>query len=223
MIYPTPHISNSSIPSLVFIHQYEEHHSLQNFRFFECSDSNSYLYIYMNRGSMRLITSEDNYLVESSNLVFLPYSPGMQLKSNSCAVLHFSILYLSGNLCLAFTHVIWLNRSPSTKTTLFQCIYRNPYETPNIPSITLPKSELYVSRLLTDLIADTVFTRDLQLTCSDVPDYLLAIQKQFHNHLEENYTLDSLAHMFHTNKYKLIKELKNFSSCLQCNIYSIFV
>src|SRR5699024_6795068 len=43
-----------------------------------------------------------------------------------------------------------------------------------------------------------------------VPDYLLAIQKQFHNHLEENYTLDGLAHMFHVNKYKLIKEFKEF-------------
>ncbi len=211
MTYPIPCTSNSGIPSLVFIHQYEEHHSLQNFRFFECSDSNSYLYIYMNRGSMRLITSEDNYLVESSNLVFLPYSPGMQLKSNGCAMLHFSILYLSGNLLPCFyARYMAQSLSPVLKPLCSNAFTEILTKLQNIPSITLPKSELYVSRLLTDLIADTVFTRDLQLTCSDVPDYLLAIQKQFHNHLEENYTLDSLAHMFHINKYKLIKEFKEF-------------
>lgn len=211
MTHPIPHTFDSSVQSLISIHQYEEYHSLKDFQFFEPSGINTYLYIYMNNGSMNLTTLDKTYIIKTSSIVFLPYSSDIQLQSSCCSNLHFYILYLSGDILSCF-YERYMSQSLSPVLVPFSShgLTESFTRLQSALSTFVPKSEIYLSRLLIDLIADTVFTRDIQYIYSDIPDYLLAIQKQFHDNLKENYTLDSLAHTFHINKYKLIKEFKEF-------------
>ncbi len=205
------HPSDFAAQSLACIYCYGEYHSLKSFEFYEVPHREIYLYFYMHNGSILLETSEETYLIETSNIAFLPYTPEIQLKSNGSTNLYFHILYLSGSIFPCF----YKRYMAQALTPVLMPFSLNGFTSilsklQSFKQVLLPKSEAYLSRLLVDLMADTIFARDIQYIHSDIPDYLVAIQKLFHEDLKANYTLDNLAHMFHVNKYKLIKEFKEY-------------
>lgn len=201
--------SDSWAQSLAYIHCYGHYQTLKEFHFYETPERKSYLYIYIHNGSMILEQSGTNYLMEQSNIAFLPYSSDLKLHSDKN--LDFYLLYLSGSILPHFysryqSEVI----SPISKLLSFDPLMMLLSQLPSPDEIQLPKLEILQSRLLINLIADTLFVRDMQHIQSNIPDYLTALQRLFHENLQADYSLDELAHMLHVNKYKLIKEFKEY-------------
>ncbi len=197
--------------SLACIHCCAHYQSLQNFKFYEVPNVEVYLYFYIHNGTILLKKSDTTYAVSKSNIAFLPYSPDLSLDFTNCADLDFHVLYLSGSILPSFyTYYIEKITSPVSKTVSYDRFMTLLSRLPSSNERLLPTSEISLSRLIIDLIADTIFIREIQYIQSDMPEYLLVLQRLFHDNLEDNYTLDELAHMFHINKYKLIKEFKQY-------------
>lgn len=173
----------------------------------ESITSNSeYIILFVKSGRITVEAADNTYTVSASELLFLPC--GIIKGTNSSLDINMNVLYFSGSAAEMIYRKI--RNNPHIAVAAHSDIHRKFEQLMYLYESILPKDKLLSLNLLWEILGDIAFGSERYEVESNIPSHVLTVWHMFHEHPENAYLLDDLAKATHINKFKLIKDFKEY-------------
>jgi len=181
--------------------------------YFELSPLNSTFLLYTMKGQGKLTYNDNDYILKPETIIFIDCNKSFRVDLQEKTHWQFQSIFINGNSTFAYYQLYAeqdyvlcplspISKIPSILEKLLNCRKDNEKWT-----------ELICSKLITDLLTELIFTRQLHLdSLNTIPKYISDIKKKFDTEFAKQYNLDTLAAIHHVSKYKLIRDFTNYLS-----------
>ena len=199
---------NTEKKHLLKITHAQKYSSVKKIDIRELFDTSNHIIIFVKRGSVSVSTPGEQLLL-SDNELYCSYAKNViSISAINSSKYEIYILLFSGSAADLITNEL----SPNfhTKTESHSDIPRQLEQICLLNSSILDKDAFYALRLLWNALGFITFQPIFRNSEDTIPPHVLAIQKLFHEKPTGSYSLDTLAASVHVNKFKLIKDFKEY-------------
>ncbi|HEX3021209.1 MAG TPA: AraC family transcriptional regulator [Lachnospiraceae bacterium] len=206
---PTP--SKDAVESLFYLQQVMV--CSKTFPFsIEMEHLNSYLLLYVKKGTLRITYNHATFLAKENSFLFINCYDyhRLELVDNSC---QYDAIYLNGQNINYYYGIFAKNTCP-IYTCAVQSELNHLLRKLNLfLSEDTEMNEILRSCTITEILTNIILAKTKEMNTSAlIPNHLRQMKSILENRYQEAHTLDSLAIELNFNKYKLAKDFKKFYS-----------
>lgn len=192
---------------LVVLNDVKKYTSWKRFSFNAPKDC-EFIMAAVKAGRLKINCVNNIYTLLPSELILLPAGEVTKIHPESDPETCIYILCVSGSgIGLAFNE---MRNNPRISAAPHSDLFRKLEQLLFLFESILPRDSLTALKLVWEIMGNIVFSENRFTAETVIPAHVLAIKQLFHEHPESLYSLDELAESIHINKYKLIKDFKEY-------------
>lgn len=174
----------------------------------DLSPVSDHIIIFVKHGSISVSGPDGSHLFSDNELYFSRSKDTITIYSNNQQPYEICVLFFSGKAADLISEELGTNVSVQIET--YSEIPRQLEQICLLHSSMLTNDIFFACRLLWNALGFIALQPSFKDNENEIPQHVLKIQKLFHEKPADSYSLDTLAAAVHVNKFKLIKDFKEY-------------